>query len=44
MSADSLSGVVAHELSGLMGTEEASHDPNTSVQELRRMRFEEACG
>ena len=29
--ANSLSGVVAHELSGLMGTEEVPHDQDTSA-------------
>ena len=34
--ANSLSGVVARELSGLMGTEEASHDPDTVVTRVSR--------
>ena len=39
---NSLSGVVARELSGLMGTEEVPHAQDTRLQEIRRMRFEEA--
>ena len=42
--ANSLSGVVARHPSGLMGAEEAPHDPDTGATGDPRMRFEEARG
>ena len=42
--ANSLFGVVARHPSGLMGAEEAPHDPDTGATGDPRMRFEEARG